>query len=52
VHTQHRYATLANGTMVRVGTHTEVGMPGGAGQRAVIDVRYSNLRLDNSGGAQ
>jgi hypothetical protein len=52
VHTQHRYATLANGTMVRVGTHTELGMPGGAGQRAVIDVRYSNLRLDNSGGAQ
>ena len=49
VHTQHRYLTLANGTMVRIGTHTEIANPQG-GRRAAIDVSYSNILLDTLGG--
>lgn len=51
VHTQYRYLTLKNGTMVRIGTHTQVANPAG-GQRAAIDVTYSNISLDTLGGVK
>jgi len=51
VHTQYRYLSLQNGTMVRVGTHTQVASPSG-GRRAVIDVTYSNISLDTIGGVK
>ena len=51
VHTEHRYLTLRNGTMVRVGTHTQVANPSG-GPRTIIDVTYSNITLDTLGGVK
>lgn len=51
IHTQHRYLTLPNGTMVRVGTHTQLVNPAN-GQRSSIDITYSNITLDTLGGAE
>jgi hypothetical protein len=51
VHTQHRYLTLKNGTMVRIGTHTEIANASG-GRGAVMDVTYSGIVLDTLGGVQ
>jgi hypothetical protein len=49
VHTQHRYLTLSDGTLVRMGSRTEVANAPG-GQHVVYDVSYTNIQLDTPGG--
>jgi hypothetical protein len=48
-HTRHTYQRSADGTLVRRATHSEQLVPGGRGERLVVDVEFSDVRLDTGG---